>query len=339
MKEQTESSEKRTRDLASKVTATKKEAKELAADLRHELERKCAEVQSLSASLEKQKKMTKEAEDKIPMTLNDESLKQELSLLKSENEDLEGKLSEATSNVSLLKNQNKQLLIQIKEADDAKEKMKEKVSEANERAEAAAKSVTHVRESNTFLVSEKEKLEDEIESLRTRLKTEKLISCQEKGSREDAQVEIQQMKNALDLIGKTCDAQKREIAGLYNERERLVSFINKQNTAIKSTEDFVSKVLEKNKSQKHEIKQAKAALAEQPVVDPIPLTSWNCPEFPPDLNSVIHEFTMNVNTPDPAKLKHVLLATAKFYNDCHCQQARQGPRVQSARQRPNARYR
>lgn len=175
-------------------------------------------------------------------------------------------------------------------------------------------------------VGEKEKLEIELDELNESLenalaqqKAEKVACQQKETALSDIEARASSMKQVNELLKQNIERQKEELGTMYGERERLIGLVQNAMNVIISMEAVVEKLTSENKRLKAHVEELKAIPAPEPVretvVEQIPYTSWFAPEFPGDLRSVVADICQNNVTPTALKLKHVLSAVGKFYND------------------------
>ncbi len=108
------------------------------------------------------------------------------------------------------------------------------------------------------------------------------MTCDQKQTIHDnAKNEVRQVKEALELVRGSYEAQGQELGLLNRERDRIISALNRQNSVVKFVEDYAAMLKAKNKTLRNQLKSQKFELDAQPVlVEEIPPTSWLCPEFP-----------------------------------------------------------
>ena len=273
-----------------------------------------AQIKTLGEALEKQKALLKEAEEKEPVVIQDDSMKNELQAATRKNEEIEERLSEATSNVALLKKQNSQLVEQIKEFDTTKQKLNDKIEAANRRTEDVQKELMEAQTAHSDLEREKEELQEMYETALSQIQAANLAVKQSKAESSEANNQIQELKNAIGLLRESYETQKREIGSMYGERDRLILLINKQNSLLKVAEDYSHFLRTKNKALKREHAKLQQKEEKPAAVEEIPLTCWICPEFPADLAHIVEDLA-KTSTTASAKVRHGLLAIARYYNN------------------------
>lgn len=175
-------------------------------------------------------------------------------------------------------------------------------------------------------VGEKEKLEIErdelnecLENALAQQKAEKVACQQKETALSDMEAKASSMKQVNGVLKENIERQKEELGTMYGERERLIGLVQNAMNVITSMDTVVEKLTMENKRLKAHVEELKAMPVPEPVretvVEQIPYTSWFAPEFPGDLRSVVADICQNNVTPTALKLKHVLSAVGKFYND------------------------
>ena len=119
--------------------------------------------------------------------------------------------------------------------------------------------------------------------------------------------------------------QKQDLQELYDHRNTLIEMIYKLQEVIQSEENLIDNLIKSKKetNKKYKLIKKEKQQLEQKCLEygsnidkeVIPATSWFCQDFDQDLCDRISEFAGSEILPITAKLKHVLLVIARYYNN------------------------
>jgi len=150
-------------------------------------------------------------------------------------------------------------------------------------------------------------------------------SALQNGEKDD---EISGLKNAIVLIEKRIDDQNSEIIQINNERNNLITLINRVSNAIVQSDLYIQFLERENQNQAENNRKLNQRLSDhqrsQMPKESIPITAWYHQDFPKDLCAIISDFAKNPDLDTSSKLRNVLNSIVKYYNSIRdqCEKSR-----------------
>ena len=317
--------EKAVSDLESQVEEAQMTMRETELSHKQKLDESGLKIQHLEGSLEvlksKNEQLKREKEHLEDIQKRPNPLAMDVAQLKDRVRIQDEQLKDSGAAVVLLKKQVKSLVSEIKTMERVKEKLEYAVKAAEQRAQEVSDELATTRTDKEKLEMENEELRESLENTKAQLSAAKIAADQSDAALKDLETHTNQVKEINAMLEGHVEHQKKEISKMYGERDRIINLIQKVWNFARVTEDNFEATRKANKKLRSEIKQMQLAKMEErqsvvnPPVEPIPYTSWISGEFPSELRDLVSDLARNDVLPVNAKLKHILGAIAKFYNE------------------------
>lgn len=278
-----------------------------------EKEEKIAQIEAYcSKQKDKVHALKQQLIEKLKFSQSDDS---ELYDMNTKISTLAAQLSSAQEAVVMLKKQNSLLVTQLTGTSTLKSSYTSQYEELNSKYAKKMQEYGALETENSNLKIKLHEIEEKYATCVSQVQAAKSSFKQTEIAVTQAESRTAQAVSAVKLLEKTIDNQKQEISHFYKDRDVILSLLSKHNSLLKQYEEKTIQ-LEANNNKLQKKLSEQLAIQENQVPEPeeIPITSWNSPEFPGDLSSIIHDIASNENLPINAKLRHVFLAIARYYN-------------------------
>lgn len=284
----------------------------------HELQSKENQIKNLQEVIDK---LMKKQNESITEPIIDNS-STEISTLKKQITQYKDKLHDYNKIITQLKHENSNLTSQISEINATNERFKKKFSSSENQIGSILDENDKLKNSISSIQIEYDKLHEQyqtsisqIQNLESNIKQNETNLIESKNTNE-------KLKNSLNILETVFEKQKSELHSLYDEREKIISILQKENSLLKNYEEQFQKISEENRYIKKNFHEEQIKVNTQISYQndninnnyEIPFACWFCKDFPSELCTIITDTAKNENLPVIAKLKYILSLIAKYYN-------------------------
>ncbi|KAK8889267.1 hypothetical protein M9Y10_034013 [Tritrichomonas musculus] len=283
----------------------------------HEMQSKDSQIKNLQDVIEKlMKKQNETITDTINVSAKDDT-SGEVSLLKKQIAQYKDKLHDYSKTISQLKHDNSQINSQLSEVSAANEHFKKKYSTSENQIGSILDENDKLKNSISTIQIECDKLHEQYETSISQIQNLESTIKQNETNLIEAKNTNEKLKNSLNILDTVVEKQKNELHTLYDERDKIITILQKENSLLKNYEIHFQKISEENRYIKKNYHEEQIKVTNQIYTQndiDIPYASWFCKEFPSELCTVITDTAKNENLPITAKLKYILSLIAKYYN-------------------------
>lgn len=226
----------------------------------------------------------------------------EYSQLVSTNEKLRTQVSALISKVNLLEDDKNRFKFQFKNQKSSIVELNAEILRLNEDRKELSENFTEIEKKFTDS-QQKNKSATILNQQQTELINQKLA-------------EIERLKLALTKDQNTMTQQFQEIESLQKDRNKLISVIQRFKIFLSQFERYeVEKEQKKEINHKFENLNSTTFLIENDRSVKLPLSSFECHEFPDDLADLVTSLAQKVSLRDAAKVKQILRTICNYYNE------------------------
>jgi predicted nucleic acid-binding Zn-ribbon protein len=306
--------------LEGELTALQSSAKQHKHTI-HEQTAKIDTLESALASHETRPRQPPHIETRIvadpALSRENASLRQRISTLSSQLKDSETANAQLATQFAALQSQSRTF-------EDSRAKLIEKLKQAKAVQYDTERELALLRDSSASLLADKESLDAQCASLQPQLHASRASFEQARSASDEAQGEIKRLTSAVSLLQSSFETERAQAREAYIQRDRLLTLLHRQDSVLKMHEQMATSV----RCDAQRLQQELSVLrgSGPAVSEEIPETSWLCPDFPKELCSRLLE--LNHSMPTTARVRHVLLTIARFYNERSVEIARRSDAVQ-----------
>ncbi|OHT12331.1 hypothetical protein TRFO_17923 [Tritrichomonas foetus] len=241
----------------------------------------------------------------------------EINFMKKQLQSYKDKVHEYNKTLTQMKHENSQLQSQLSEANNSAETIKKRLANSETNGTNLLAENENIKCSLSTLQIEYDKLQEQYQTSISQIQSLESSSKQNETNQLETQSKIDKLNNSVSILESACEKYKNETRTLYDERDKIITILQKENNLLKSYEVCFRKLSDENKSIKKNLHAEQFKISNQIVkqeeID-IPYTSWFCKEFPSELCNMINDTAKNNSLPITTKLRYILAIIAKFYN-------------------------